>query len=86
MAIPGRHKKFELLQLKMEWRQLCAVVPFDDALGCVTAAEEAETDVRAVVRADFAGDFEKEPGVGDGDGEAWLVSGGREDEFQALIE
>lgn len=86
MAIPGRNQQFELLQLTMEWRQLAAVVPFDDALGGVTAAEEAETDVRGVVRAGFAGDFEKESGVGDGDGEAGLVSGGREDEFQALIE
>lgn len=83
-ALARGDEEFELFELGFNGR-VARVVPGNDALGGVAAADKSEACIRCIEGAAFAGDFEEEAAFGDGDGEAGAGSGGGE-HFEALAE
>ncbi len=84
-ALARGDEEFELFELGFNGR-VARVVPGNDALGGVAAADKSEACIRCIEGAAFAGDFEEEAAFGDSDGESGFVRGGGGEHFKALLE
>jgi hypothetical protein len=83
--LPRSDEEFELLELGVD-RRVVSVIPVEDALGGVAAAEKSEAGVFSIIGPALAGNFEEEAAFGDGHGESGFVRCCRGEHFEALLE